>query len=72
MKSQSESFRPLTPDDMKLADKVFTDYMIKLAQNETDARMKTVTYLMRVLGWDQSFALRAASIAIEDGSPIVE
>src|SRR5688572_8591121 len=59
--------KPMTPEDMKLVDQVFTGY-IRKGGNDTDARLKTITYLTRVMGWEFSFARRAAAIAIEDSN----
>lgn len=59
----------LTPSDMRTVDKVFTEYIHETYGDENDARMKTVTYLVRVFGWKKSVAVRAASIAVEDGYP---
>lgn len=63
----NSSQRPLTPSDMQYVDKIFTGYMTKTHGSDTDARMKTITYLTRVAGWEYGFARRAAAIAIEDG-----
>lgn len=57
----------LTPSDMRTVDKVFTEYIHETYGDENDARMKTVTYLVRVFGWKENVAVRAASIAVEDG-----
>jgi hypothetical protein len=59
----------LSPSDMGVVDKVFTDYITKTLGDENEARMKTVKYLTTALGWEHSFAMKAAAIAIQDGGP---
>lgn len=59
--------------DMQLADKIFTSYMqtpttLVFENNdarENYARQRTITYLVRVLGWETEYATRASAIAVE-------